>query len=405
MPLDKGDYEYTYLFRFLRDGYVYNLSLIQLSSVLLFLEKANEFSQFSIRYCNTCGKDEFLEIDALNDIIKFLKENKASNRSVYKLDFAGDSFRIVEEERERNENKDFNYLCNVLNDLSSASRREGLKLNEYFCDIESNGLINYFKIYNTPKEVQQKIESEVVAIKEKAEENNMSESKLFPKLKFGKLNDSSVKISHLGVAIKNKEDIYVSYDKSTKSILNVDILSVDADSLLYAIPIQISDIKEGDCILHNGTYYYIRFINNNNVIKGVNYYDGVEEVINITTNIMGFNFVTKVMSIMDFMGGTPGNNPTNNMMLPLLLSEESSLSSSDDIMKIMLMTQCMQPNGQNQQGNNPMGNMFNNPMMMLAFAGGDNIDTNMLLMCSMMQMQQNNIIAGGNNTAINTENN
>ena len=279
MPLDKGDYEYTHLFRFLRDGYVYNLSLIQLSSILLFLEKANEFSQFSIRYCNTCGKDEFLEIDALNDIIKFLKENKASNRSVYKLDFAGDSFRIVEEERERNENKDFNYLCNVLNDLSSTSRREGLKLNEYFCDIESNGLINYFKIYNTPKEVQQKIEPEVVAIKEKAEENNMSESKLFPKLKFGKLNDSSVKISHLGIAIKNKEDIYVSYDRSTKSILNVDILSVDAGSLLYAIPIQISDIKEGDCILHNGTYYYIRFNNNNNVIKGVNYYDGVEEVI------------------------------------------------------------------------------------------------------------------------------
>ena len=111
MPLDKRDYEYTHLFRFLRDEYVYNLSLIQLSSILLFLEKANEFSQFSIRYCNTCGKDEFLEIDALNDIIKFLKENKASNRSVYKLDFAGDSFRIVEEERERNENKDFNYLC------------------------------------------------------------------------------------------------------------------------------------------------------------------------------------------------------------------------------------------------------------------------------------------------------
>lgn len=384
--MSKSNEPNSYLFKFLRDEYVYNLSLIQLSSILLFLEKANEFSQFSVRYTDVHGKDEFLEIDNFNDIIKFFKENKASNYSVYKLDFAGDSFRIVEMEVRENENKDFNYLCNFLNNISGAARRESLKLNEYFCDIESNGILNYFKNKDKPKKEKQEQEPEKK--KEKMEENNMSESKLFPKLKFGKLNDASVKISHLGIAIKNKEDIYVSYDKNTKSILNVDILSVDADSLLYAMPVQISDIKEGDCILHNGTYYYIKF--NNNVIKGVNYYDGVEEVINITTNIMGFNFVTKVISIMDLMG-TPGNNPGNAMMLPLLLKEESSSSSSDDMMKIMLMAQCMQqPNGQTD---NSLGNMFNNPMMMLAFADGDNTDMGLLMMMSMMQQQsnQNNI--------------
>ena len=42
--------------------------------------------------------------------------------------------------------------------INKVKLTEGLKLNEYFCDIESNGLINYFKIYNTPKEMQQKIE-------------------------------------------------------------------------------------------------------------------------------------------------------------------------------------------------------------------------------------------------------
>lgn len=212
------------------------------------------------------------------------------------------------------------------------------------------------------------------------EDTNMSTNKLFPELKFGKVNSNNVKMSHLGIAVKNREGVYVAYDKTAKAITNVDIASVDGDSLLYQIPMQVTDIKVGNCILHNNAYFYIT---STNPLKGICYYDGTEDVIKLTANMFGFNFITKIVSVLDMM---PNGNNMNNMMLPLLMLDKNS-NGSDDTLKAVLMMQMMQPQANNaQQAQTGMTNMFNNPMMLLALAG-DNSDMASLLMMSMMSQQ------------------
>ena len=214
----------------------------------------------------------------------------------------------------------------------------------------------------------------------KKECNNMSNRKsIFPNLKVGKVDNECIKMSHLGIAVMNKEQVFVSYDKDNNALVNVDIASVDGESFLFKMPVQVSEIKVGDCIVHNDTYFYIE---STSPLIGINYYDGVKVAIQLTANMFGFNFVTKVFSMLD-MANVTGNNNMNAMLPLMLMSKEEG--SSNDMMKTMLMMQMMQQTNDNQPLAN--NNMFNNPLMLMALAG-DNDDIGGIMTMSMMMQQQ-----------------
>lgn len=213
-------------------------------------------------------------------------------------------------------------------------------------------------------------------------EGTNSMTKLFPSLKCGKV-EGDVKVCHLGVAVKNSEGVYVAYDKTSGSIVDVDIASVDGDSFLYQIPVQTKDIAVNDCILHNGVPCVVIA---KNPIKAINLINGTEDTVKITTNMFGFNFVTKVVSMMDLAGFTGGTDNSMTSMLPLLMLSEGNGDSNNDTMKTMLMMQMMQQ-GNGQQGQHTNNNMFGNPMMLALLAGDGKMDTGMLLAMSMMQQQ------------------
>ena len=231
---------------------------------------------------------------------------------------------------------------------------------------------------------QQSDANKVNANTNKNEENTEKEGtnsmvKLFPSLKCGKV-EGDVKVCHLGVAVKNSDGVYVAYDKTSGSIVDVDIASVDGDSFLYQIPVQTKDIAVNDCILHNGVPCVVIA---KNPIKAINLINGTEDTVKITTNMFGFNFVTKVVSMMDLAGFTGGTDNSMASMLPLLMLSEGNSDSNNDTVKTMLMMQMMQQNN-GQQTNN---NMFGNPMMLALLAGDGKMDTGMLLAMSMMQQQ------------------
>ena len=231
---------------------------------------------------------------------------------------------------------------------------------------------------------QQSDANKVNANTNKNEENTEKEGtnsmvKLFPSLKCGKV-EGDVKVCHLGVAVKNSEGVYVAYDKTSGSIVDVGIASVDSDSFLYQIPVQTKDIAVNDCILHNGVPCVVIA---KNPIKAINLINGTEDTVKITTNMFGFNFVTKVVSMMDLAGFTGGTDNGMASMLPLLMLSEGNSDSNNDTVKTMLMMQMMQQNN-GQQTNN---NMFGNPMMLALLAGDGKMDTGMLLAMSMMQQQ------------------
>lgn len=221
---------------------------------------------------------------------------------------------------------------------------------------------------------------------------NMNASKLFPALKCGKV-EGDMKMCHLGVAAKNAEGVYVAFDKTNKTIVDVDVASFDGGDFLYQIPVQTKDIALNDCILHNGAPCIV--IATAPILKVISLTAGTEDTVKLTTNMFGFNFVTKIVSMMDLAGLTGGTGGDMTAMLPLLMLSGDNNSNSDDTLKAIMMMQMMQQNNTQQTNTN---NMFNNPMMFALLAGDGKMDAGMLLAMSMMQQPAANAANTGANT-------
>ena len=310
----------------------------------------------------------------LNDSYYKLLHNKYER--VFRIDIQHSILRIVHYHMCNNFNELYNLKEAYENISSSTHYFETIWQNEkdFFKQQQRNNAKKINKINNNENENTNNTNTK--------KEGTNSMTKLFPSLKCGKV-EGDVKLCHLGVAVKNSEGVYVAYDKTSCSIVDVDIASVDGDSFLYQIPVQTKDIAVNDCILHNGVPCVVIA---KNPIKAINLINGTEDTVKITTNMFGFNFVTKVVSMMDLAGFTGGTDNSMTSMLPLLMLSEGNGDSNNDTMKTMLMMQMMQQ-GSGQQGQQTNNNMFGNPMMLALLAGDGKMDTGMLLAMSMMQQQ------------------
>ena len=199
-------------------------------------------------------------------------------------------------------------------------------------------------------------------VKEK-ENNNMK----FGNFDFGPV-DSSVRMSMYGMAIKNASGTYVAYDKATDSIVDVDIFNFEgANKLIYKMPVAIADVKAGDIVIHARKPMFVLCTDDTNRLCVLDIFDGEEKNIVLPKSMFGFDFVTKVVSLVDFTGSASASNPFGNM-LPLLMMGDSK---SEDILPLLFMM-----NGQ--------ANFVQNPMLMYAMMskeGKMNDILPLMLMC------------------------
>lgn len=196
---------------------------------------------------------------------------------------------------------------------------------------------------------------------------------------FGPCTDNSIRMSMYGMAVKNAAGIWVSYDKGSDQIVDVDVLNFDGGKYFYKFPVALNAVGIGDVIVHNRKPMFVTGTVEGRLVC-IDVVAGEEKTVVPTVNMFGFNFVTKVISLFDnFVGGADITNPFGNMLPFLMLSGDNK-----DLDPMMLM--CMM--GQNG------GNMSFNPMMLyfMSQAKGD-IDP-MVLMCLM----GNNPFGAGSNT-------
>lgn len=202
---------------------------------------------------------------------------------------------------------------------------------------------------------------------------------------FGNFNFGPVEgytLSHLGIALVNDAGDTVSYDKQKDEIVKVDLLDFDADGMIYAMPCAVKDIKVGDVIKHvNGHAVFVSSLENG--IHVIDVAAGEKKEILPTKSIFGFDFVTKIVSFIDFSGsGASADQPFGNL-LPLMLLGKGN--DSRDMKNLLPLFMCMggmnfnTPNvntgeeEENKTINNMMGFDMNNPMMLFALmslAGG-----------------------------------
>lgn len=204
---------------------------------------------------------------------------------------------------------------------------------------------------------------------DKLNEENKKEKKSMFNFDFGKVTSDAVRVSMYGIAVKNVDGRYVSYDKTSHSVMDVEILNMPAGDFLYKMPVAIKDVKAGDVVIHNRVPMFV-VETHESTMKVIDIREGTEKEIYLTKNMFNFNFATKVVSVMDMMGAEmkpsadqPFGNPI--MMMMLMGSEKM-----DDMLPLMLMN----------------GNTAMNPMMLYLLMSNKDSKIDPMLMFAMMNM-------------------
>lgn len=144
---------------------------------------------------------------------------------------------------------------------------------------------------------------------------------------FGPFNTKDIRLSLYGMAIKNKSGKWVSYDKATHRLMDVEVFNIDIDStkVFYKIPKAVNNVVAGDIILHNGKPMFVEEVLNNNKFAVIDPYEGTAITILAPVSPFGFNFITKIISLTDCMPEASEDNPFGNL-LPFMLTGNNSLA-------------------------------------------------------------------------------
>lgn len=189
--------------------------------------------------------------------------------------------------------------------------------------------------------------------------NNVDDKKGNKKMKafnfdFGPCTTDNIRMSMYGLAVKNANGTWVSYNPESKEIIDVDIFNFDGGKFLYKMPVAIKDIAPGMVIVHNRKAMFVIEVGDSGIMV-VDPQAGEEKKILPTKNCFNFNFYTRVVSLFDSFMKSPENapsaeNPFGNMLPFLMMSE----NSGEFDMNTMLMLSMMGGQGGMDFSKNPM---------------------------------------------------
>lgn len=187
--------------------------------------------------------------------------------------------------------------------------------------------------------------------------NNVDDKKGNKKMKafnfdFGPCTTDNIRMSMYGLAVKNANGTWVSYNPESKEIIDVDIFNFDGGKFLYKMPVAIKDVKVGDIVIHNRKAMFVTEVAETGM-TAIDPQAGEEKKILLTKSPFGFNFATKVVSLFNMTSDAPTPDAPFGNMLPFLMMSENS---GEFDMNTMLMLSMM--SGQ------PGMDFSKNPMMM-----------------------------------------
>lgn len=198
-------------------------------------------------------------------------------------------------------------------------------------------------------------------IDNKKEKKDMN---FFKNFEFGPVKNDTVRLSSYGLAVKNLDGSWVSYDAASDSIIDVDMFNFEGKNLIYKIPAAPHTVRAGDMIVHQGKGMYVvaDVCEGDTCVSVIDPRAGESKEILFTKSPFGFTFVTKLVSLLDMSGiNANTDNPFGNLW-PLALMGDKDCDAAT-MMAFMMM-------------NNSEGCNFDmsNPMMMYALMSGDNKD-------------------------------
>lgn len=236
---------------------------------------------------------------------------------------------------------------------------EGLK---YLKELEedSDGYIK--SIHSNCLEYAEKQENEIIkqACTMSCErEERESMDNLFGNLGFGKYKGERFKLSMNGIAVyQPSTGKYAVYNKDNNEFVDATNLLFDIKDALFLLP--AVEVNVGDTVIHEQKPYFI--VDTENEIKAVSYEDCTQTVLIPKSTMFGIKYFTKVFSMFGDNFAAAGDLFANPMMLMALMEGKSS-----DLTQLMLFSSM----SKGDLGSNPMALA----MMLKGDKGNDSLST------------------------------
>lgn len=185
--------------------------------------------------------------------------------------------------------------------------------------------------------------------------NNVDNKKGNKKMKafnfdFGPCTNDNIRMSMYGLAVKNANGTWVSYNPESKEIIDVDIFNFDGGKFLYKMPVAIKDVKVGDIVIHSRKAMFVIDVSETGM-TAIDPQAGEEKKILLTRSPFGFNYATKVVSLFNMTSDAPTPDAPFGNMLPFLMLSENS---GEFDMNTMLMLSMMSGQSGMDFSKNPM---------------------------------------------------
>lgn len=189
---------------------------------------------------------------------------------------------------------------------------------------------------------------------------------------FGAITDGTIALSIKGMAVRNPAGKYVAYDADAEEMYDVDILHFDIKTpIFFKVPVAISAIEFGDIIVHNDSHYCYVIDGDGKQFTVIDITNSEQRIILPQKSPFGFNFVTKVISLMNPGTTADKDNPFGNIMPLMMFAGDLD---SNDMLPFLLMSK----DGMDFQ-KNPMllyflmkGNKTTNDMLPFLLMNSDN---------------------------------
>lgn len=185
---------------------------------------------------------------------------------------------------------------------------------------------------------------------EEREENSTMDN-LFGNLGFGKVKGDRFKLSMNGIAVAQSNGKYVVFNKDSNEFVDVSSMLFDIKDALFLLP--AVEVNAGDTVLHEGKAYFV--VDTTNEIKAVDYETCTQTVLIPKSTMFGIKYFQKVFSMFGDNFAAAGDLFSNPMMLMALMEGKNS-----DLTQMMLF---------NSMSNGDLGS---NPMALAMMLKGDN---------------------------------
>lgn len=170
-------------------------------------------------------------------------------------------------------------------------------------------------------------------VKSKSETTKENKKMKFGKFNFGPITDGSVAMSIRGLAVKNTAGEFVAYDEKNDEIVEVTGMTFDCGNMIFAVPVALKDVAMGDVIVHNKHYCYV-MDGDETVLNVIDVSDGTIKDIMPAKSPFGFNYVTKVISLMD-IGKASADSPFGDNFLTMMYMMGGNIDSK--ILPLLMM--------------------------------------------------------------------